>query len=1108
MSAHPPDNSPSSPQPHGQLFAEIREYLARAWQAGEAPRIEDHLGGLTGPDRLRLLRELLASEVKHRLRRGEVVVPADYQGRFPELPSADLDSLLAALLADYPPLPSLFTVPWPPPGSPQPWQAGAGPAGPRYRALRLHARGGLGEVHLAEDAELGRAVALKCIQSRHLGNGEARRRFLREAQVTSRLEHPGVVPVYGLIEQGDEPCYAMRFIEGQSLKEAIDAFHAADHDPGERRLALRELLGRFTAVCNTVAYAHSKGVIHRDLKPANVMLGPYGETLVVDWGLARIAGLPDEGVPEGPVPDAESGETREGAVLGTPAYMSPEQAAGRQEDVGPASDVYSLGATLYHLLTGLAPIQGGDRDERIGRARSGQFVPARQVKRNVPRALDAVCRKAMALRADDRYASAADLARDVDRWLADEPVSAYRAPLVARLRRWARRHRTLVASGAAAVLAALLLGGGAWWWWARVRAEGREQTTRKVNGLLTQASHSRGEARGAAGRARLELLREARAKVEGAREALHAGVADADLRRRVEELRTGVAGEERQATAALAEVEKGAATVRRLEEAMLLPVDVRFEKSLHDKRPSAASDVLEFFDFDPAAADRAFREAFANHGIDVDGLSVAEAARRIRPQAIRAELVTGLDAWAFLPIDARKRQRLVAVAQAVDEDGWRKQLRALVRRGDAVGLVRLAASPDVEVQPPISVIVLARQLFRAGEVKAGVKALRRAHRRHPRDLWLNHQMGVLLLVAAGRVNEIDVRSYSLAHAEAARFFQAALALRGHSASLYAQLGQALAEAGDIEAALRAFRKVVQLNPDSHVAAHNLAVMRRKAGDLGGAVDAFRQVLRRKGDYAEAHYSLGGALVAQGRLREGIQAYRQAVKHKPEFAEAHCNLGLALQQTGPLAEALEALRRGHRLGTARPGWAYTSAAWVAHCECLLALEKRLPALLDGSDSAADPAETLLVAEVCLAQGRYADAYRFFKAGLQEAPPTLSTVLMGDRYRAACAAVRAAAGEGKGAARSEPVRAEFRGQALQWLRADLREWPGLLAQTPPLIYGKVMEPLKRWRTSPDLATVRDAGALDRLPGPEARLWRRFWAEVEALLERAAPKLAPAE
>jgi serine/threonine-protein kinase len=164
-------------------------------------------------------------------------------------------------------------------------------AGSRFRILRPHARGGLGQISVALDRELDRPVALKEIQDRHDDDPLSRARFLQEAEITGKLEHPGIIPVYGLgHDASGRPFYAMRFIHGDSLKEAIAAFHADvahKRDAGARSLRLRELLRRFTDVCNSVAYAHSRGVLHRDLKPGNIMLGPYGETLLVDWGLAK-----------------------------------------------------------------------------------------------------------------------------------------------------------------------------------------------------------------------------------------------------------------------------------------------------------------------------------------------------------------------------------------------------------------------------------------------------------------------------------------------------------------------------------------------------------------------------------------------------------------------------------------------------------------------------------------------------------------------------------------------------------------------------------------------------------------------------------------------------
>jgi serine/threonine-protein kinase len=319
----------------------------------------------------------------------------------------------------------------------------------RLTGLRFHAEGGLGQVFEAHDTRLGRPVALKRIQARHAHRDDQIRRFDREARITARLDHPGIVPVHAAGRSADgRPCYVMRFVRGESLKSAIRQFHAgAGADP----LALRQLLGRFIDVCEAVAYAHSRGVVHRDLKPDNVMLGAYGETLVVDWGLAKVQAGPGDTVGDTPPPADDAGsETLTGTILGTPAYMAPEQAAGRTEAIGPASDVYSLGATLYELLTGQAPFPNID----LLAVQDGRFPRPRAVRPGVPPALEAVCLKAMALRPADRYDTPLALAGDVERWLADEPVGAYPEPAAARAWRWVRRHRTLAATAAALVLTA------------------------------------------------------------------------------------------------------------------------------------------------------------------------------------------------------------------------------------------------------------------------------------------------------------------------------------------------------------------------------------------------------------------------------------------------------------------------------------------------------------------------------------------------------------------------------------------------------------------------------------------------------------------------------
>jgi serine/threonine protein kinase len=278
-------------------------------------------------------------------------------------------------------------------------------------------------VFVARDQELHREVALKQILAEYADDPTSRHRFLLEAEITGGLEHPGIVPVYGLgIDSGGRPFYAMRFIRGDSLKTAIAAYHSDDslkQDAGRKSLALRQLLRRFVDVCHAIDYAHSRGVLHRDLKPANIILGKHGETLVVDWGLAKAVGRSDprNATEERTlVPSSGSGPsgTLPGSAMGTPGYLSPEQASGNIDHLGPRSDVYSLGATLYCLLTGRAPFEGEEIGSLLRAVQRGDFTPPSSRDRSIDRALEAVCLKAMALEPETRYATPKDLSDDVE----------------------------------------------------------------------------------------------------------------------------------------------------------------------------------------------------------------------------------------------------------------------------------------------------------------------------------------------------------------------------------------------------------------------------------------------------------------------------------------------------------------------------------------------------------------------------------------------------------------------------------------------------------------------------------------------------------------------
>jgi serine/threonine protein kinase len=422
----------------------------------------------------------LETLVKSQLRQGDArkalaaAADLDVRDRLREIEDRDIQRSLA----DLPPARGIRILP---PESETETTAG------RYRLTREYSEGGLSRIWLARDANLHRDVILKELHPDLADLEETRQRFLNEAQITGQLEHPNIVPVYELGPRGEDqrPFYTMRFVRGETLQDAIKRYHKGQADALEHR----RLLGIFVSVCNAIAYAHSRGVLHRDLKPQNVVVGSFGEVILLDWGLAKVAGVKEATTGGGvTIPDAHDPQmTAEGSVLGTPAYLAPEQAGGRVDEVSERTDVYGLGAILFEILTGRPPHVGASAAEVVGRVLKEPTPEARDVNPSAPPQLGAICAKAMEKEPTERYASAAALADDIHRFLGDLPVSAYPEPLPARARRWMRRHRYTTLAGLLFFVA--IVAGLANLYWQRTRAIEQEietlgQESRQESGRL------------------------------------------------------------------------------------------------------------------------------------------------------------------------------------------------------------------------------------------------------------------------------------------------------------------------------------------------------------------------------------------------------------------------------------------------------------------------------------------------------------------------------------------------------------------------------------------------------------------------------------------------
>ncbi len=580
--------------------------------------------------------------------------------------------------------------------------------------------------------------------------------------------------------------------------------------------------------------AHQAGVVHRDIKPGNLLLDGSGRLWVTDFGLAHVQ-------------QGEASLTATGDLVGTLRYMSPEQALAKRVPIDHRTDVYSLGASLYELLTLRPAFTGSDRQELLRQIAFEEPMRPRRIDKAIPAELETIVLKALEKNPADRYGTAQELADDLRRWLDDKPIRARRPSLAQRMRKWARRHKPLVAATGVLLMALLLLGSAGLWWQQRQWA----QTERAVAGYLQHAELLEQQGR----------WDEASQVLARAEERLGAAGGWQHLRLRVRQLRDD------------------ADWVAELDEAYLKVLDI------------GASGKLNF-----AGSDQAYRDAFAHHGLDLEVLDPKEAAARIRASAVRARLVEAIDVWAY----RRKRlhtddgERLLDIARRADDDPWRQQLRDPALHKDRAALERLAGENGILAQPPASLALLSGALVAAGAQPAAEQLLRRALTRHPDAAVLNFDLALLLSPVGVKRSERKE--------EGIGFVRAALALRPRSHVLYYQLGLALHDQEKYAEAAEVYRMAITLRPDDpwpYTALGNTLVGLNR---LAEAEEAHRKAIALQPNYVSAYVNLSLVLHGEKKFPEMVQAARKAVDLQPDLAEAHMNLGSGLQELGRLAEA--------------------------------------------------------------------------------------------------------------------------------------------------------------------------------------------------------------
>jgi serine/threonine-protein kinase len=1015
----------------------------------------------------------------------------------------------------------------------------------RYLLEEEIAAGGMGRVLRARDPDLHRPLAVKVLREDHRGWAELEQRFREEAQITGQLQHPGIPPVHevGVLHDG-RPFFAMKLVKGQTLAQLL----ARRASPAED---LPRFLTIFEQVCQTVAYAHARGVIHRDLKPSNVMVGAFGEVQVMDWGLAKVLTRGD-GKQEGPlgglaeestvIRTARSGAdlSRAGSVLGTPAFMPPEQANGEGDWLDERADVFGLGAILSVVLTGRPPY-AGSVEEVVRRAAEGDLAEAfaRLDSCGADGEMVQLCKDCLAARAGDRPHDAGEVAAR---------VAAYRAGVQERLQaaevaRAAAQGRAEEASAKAAaerrarrltlaLASALLLlaagGAGAGFWVQRQAAQRREEAARQEADLRRAVEASLDRVAALQSQARWV---EAGAFLEQARSRL-GDAGPEDLRRRTE-----------QATA-----------------------DLRLV-GLLDAARFKSSRIAGKGNYDFAAAEQDYERAFRDAGLGEAGGDTVAVAAFVRASAVREQLVAALDDWARVTGNVGRRAWLLQAARLADPDPWRDRFRDPALWADRQQLERLAgAAPVADLSPQLlTVLAGALQLVRADPVPL----LTASQARHPGDFWLNFALGNAL----ARANRPE---------DAAGYFRAALAVRPGTALVHSELGATLYARGRLGEALAEFSRAIALDPGLALAHLNLgmtlmdlgrpvealaalekaleldadlapahagraAVLRgqgrtdealaacRKALELDadlalarlnlGAVlldrdevDAAAAELRKaialdaagspvrvlpKGSIrALAHSNLGIALCRKGDADGGIAEHRQAVAFDPTLALTHANLALTLLQFGRFDEARAALQACAARVPAGHSSRRPAAAILQHCEYLLALEPKLPAVVRGESLPASALEGFNYALLCMYQRHYRVAARLWAEAFAAEPLRAADPARSYRYNAACSAALAGSGQGTDSDQlGDKERADLRKQALDWLRADLAQRTKQADSNKPQERKSLQQRMKHWQTDADLAGVRDKEALARLPAEEQEAWRKLWDDVSAVLKRAS-------
>jgi serine/threonine-protein kinase len=793
-------------------------------------------------------------------------------GRTPEEVCADCPELLPGVRQRWQQmcmveaeLDALFPTPGPDPTADPPGSLHPGadlPCIPGYEVKGVLGRGGMGVVYKARHLRLNRTVALKMLLAGAYAGPPERARFHREAEAVAGLRHANIVQVYDVGEHEDRPYFTMEFVEGGSLAEKL----AGMPQPARQAGALAATLAE------AVQVAHQGGIVHRDLKPANILLTADGTPKIADFGLARQF-------------DGGPALTRSGARVGTPSYMAPEQAVGKAGAIGPAADIYALGALLYEMLTGRSPFRGETAAETELQVIYQEPVPPSRLNPRVPRDLETICLKCLHKDPQRRYGTAAALAEDLKRFQRGEPIAARRPGSLERFRKWVWRRPAVAALLVTTVLFAIALIGGAFW-----LAVQQAQRRQAVEGDLREVAALQQQARWTDARV---ALQRADARLNGfwAR----------DLRQRLDQARQDLD--------------------------LVIELDrIRLSR--------VTSGNLALY---KTKSDRDYTKAFGDSGLAKVHDPPDVVAARVHGSTVRVALMAALDDWPVCVTDKDRRDWLLAVARKADPDphGWRDRIRDPAVWKDRAALDELATAVPVSKQPVPLLLALGERLGAAGGDAPAF--LKRVQSEHPADFWANLILGDALVKAApveaggyyraalasrpgaavGYTALGDALYEQQLRDEATAYYRRAVQIDPQYARGHTNLGNILKHAGQMDEAIACYRRALEVDPDYAWAHFDLANLLSEVGRRDEALEHYRRFHALDPTNTHVANILRADLVSRGRGEEVRREWKKSLEADPPRHDAwfgYAELCLFLGNVAEYRRARQDLLR--RFGASR------------------------------------------------------------------------------------------------------------------------------------------------------------------------------------------------